>query len=116
MSYKDLIVWKKSILLVKEVYKLTDKFPESERFGLTSQIKRAVISIPSNIAEVHGRKSLKERSQFFSIAFGSALEVETQIYIAKDIFNLKETNIGEAEALLEEVLKILNVLSKKSSY
>ncbi len=113
MSYKDLIVWKKSILLVKEIYKLTQALPTSERFGLTAQIRRAVVSIPSNIAEGHGRKSLKERTRFFSIAFGSALEVETQLIISKELFNLSKADSLRAEELLTEVSKMLNVLANK---
>lgn len=115
MSYKDLIVWKKSILLVKEIYKLTNTFPKTEQFGLTSQIRRVVVSIPSNIAEGHGRKSTKDRVKFLSISFGSALEVETQLYIAKDLFKLNKENLKIAEDLLEEVLKMLNVMTKKTN-
>src|SRR5260221_1364943 len=84
-SYKELIVWQKAINLVKEIYLVSEKFPRTELYGLTSQIRRAAVSVPSNIAEGYGRKSIKEYSQFYSIAYGSLLEVETQIIIAKEL-------------------------------
>lgn len=76
-SYKDLIVWQKSFDLVRQIYQLTDNFPKMEIYGLTSQMRRAAISIPSNIAEGFVRKHTKEFSQFVSIAFGSGAELET---------------------------------------
>ncbi len=76
-SYKDLIVWKKSVDLVVEVYGFTNQFPKEELFGLTSQIKRCVVSIPSNIAEGRKRGSTKEYIHFLRIAFGSGAELET---------------------------------------
>jgi len=78
-SYKELIVWQKSMTLVKELYKLTESFPENEKFGLTSQMRRASISIPSNIAEGWGRLSRKNYIQFLRISRGSLFELETQI-------------------------------------
>lgn len=84
-SYKELIVWQRSIELVEEIFILTGNFPKSELYGIVSQIRRAAISIPSNIAEGYGRKSTKEYSQFYSIAYGSALELETQLIIAKKL-------------------------------
>lgn len=85
MYYKDLEVYKKSIELVKEVYKATNNFPNNETFGLVSQIKRAAISIPSNIAEGTARYSNKDTSRFIDIALGSMAEVDTQITIAKEL-------------------------------
>jgi len=85
MYYRDLEVWKKSIKLVKEVYYLVNEFPDDEKYGLTSQIKRAVVSIPSNIAEGASRYSDKESCRFIDIALGSIAEVETQIIIAKEL-------------------------------
>jgi four helix bundle protein len=76
-NYKDLVAWQKSMDLVASVYKITKEFPKEEVYGLTSQIRRAVVSIPSNIAEGDGRESKKEFSQFLSIAYGSLREVET---------------------------------------
>ncbi|MCJ7814188.1 MAG: four helix bundle protein, partial [Candidatus Atribacteria bacterium] len=77
-SFKDLIVWQKAYGLVLEVYKITKAFPRSEIYGLTQQIRRAAISIPSNIAEGYGRKHKAEYQQFLSIAYASLLELETQ--------------------------------------
>lgn len=110
-SYKDLIVWQKSIRLVEEIYKLTDKFPKSETFGLTGQMRRAAISIPSNIAEGYSRKHNKEFHQFIRIAFGSAAELETQIIIAKNLKLVEQERFKKSEELLNEVLRMLNKLS-----
>lgn len=112
-SYKELIVWQKSIQLVKEVFILTDKFPKSELYGLVAQMRRAAIAIPSNIAEGYGRKSPKEYVQFYSIAYGSALELETQIIIAKDLKFANDENFNKAEDLLEEVSRMLNSMTSK---
>lgn len=84
-SYKELTVWQKSIELVKEIYKITNQLPKNEIYGLSIQIRRAAISIPSNIAEGHLRKNLKEYLQFLRVAYSSSAEVETQLVIAKDI-------------------------------
>lgn len=84
-SYRQLIVWQKSIELVELIYKLTQGFPKAELFGLVSQIRRAAISIPSNIAEGYGRRSDKEYLQFYSFSYGSALELETQLFIAQKL-------------------------------
>lgn len=114
LSYKELIVWQKSIQLVKEVYKLTGSFPKSELFGITSQIRRAVVSIPSNIAEGYGRRSHKEYAQFYSIAYGSALEVETQLIIALKLKFALEEKFKESENLLNEVIRMLYVMIYKN--
>ena len=84
-SYKELIVWQKSIQLVIDIYKLTKIFPKEETYGLSSQMQRAVVSIPSNIAEGNDRNSSKEFSQFLRIARGSLAELETQIIISEKI-------------------------------
>jgi len=112
-SYKDLIVWQKSVQLVKEIYILTSKFSDSELYITTSQMRRAVISIPSNIAEGYGRKSSKEYSQFFSIAYGSTLELETQLIISKDLNFAQPKDFVNAENLLLEVSKMLNSMTAK---
>lgn len=77
-SYKDLFVWQKSIILVKKIYILTEKLPSREIYGIINQMRRAAITIPSNIAEGYGRKSRKEYGQFLRVAYGSSLELETQ--------------------------------------
>ena len=110
-SYKDLIVWQKSIQLVKEIFILTEKFPKSELYGIVSQMRRAAISIPSNIAEAFGRRSIRGSAQFYSIAFGSALELETQLIISKDLELASPDLFKNSEDLLLEVLKMLNKLT-----
>ena len=109
-SYKDLIVWQKSFAFAKLVYKLTARFPQSEVYGMTSQICRAAVSIPSNIAEGFGRGSTKERLQFFQIAFGSSSEVETQPLLAKELGFGNVSEYDQLEQLLIEVRKMLNSL------
>ena len=113
-SYKDLIVWQKAIMLVKEIFKLTDNFPKSEIFGLTSQMRRSAISIPSNIAEGYGRKSVNERLQFHKIAYGSGLELETQLIITKELGFVDNDLYIQIENLLKEVLKMLNVITSRN--
>lgn len=112
-TYKELIVWQKSIKLVKEIFLLTDKFPKSEVFGLTSQMRRCSVSIPSNIAEGYGRKSQKEYSQFYSIAYGSVLELETQLIIAREVKFMSESEYVRINSILEEVAKMLNFMNSK---
>src|SRR3989344_4639408 len=114
-TYKDLIVWQKSKLLVQEVYFLAEQFPSDEKFGITSQFKRAVISIPLNIAEGYRRRGAKERKQFFTIAFGSAAEIESLIDICKNLGVFKNIDFSKAESLLDEVLRLLNTFVKNSS-
>lgn len=112
-SYKELIVWQKGIDLVKEIYILTSKFPREEIYGLTSQMRRAAISIPSNIAEGSGRKSLKDYAQFYSIAYGSALELETQVIIAKELKFAQMKDYIKVDAVLQEVARMLNFMKTK---
>ena len=112
-SYKELIVWKKSIELVKEIYILTSKFPKEELYGLTMQMRRCTVSIPSNIAEGYGRKSRKEYRQFLSISYGSALELETQLIISRALNFLKVSGFEKSDNLLQEVLKMLNSMTTK---
>lgn len=109
-SYKDLIVWQKSIELVVLIYKLTENFPKAEIYGIISQIRRAALSIPANIAEGHRRNHLPEFIQFLGIANGSAAEVETYLEISKRLGFIKEDEAKDVENLLLEVLKMLNSL------
>lgn len=113
ISYKQLIVWQKSIELVKSIYKLTSLFPKDELYGITSQIRRASISIPSNIAEGYGRRSHKEYLQFYSIAYGSSLELETQLIISKKLSFASDDDYKIAESLLNEIIKMLYVMVYK---
>ncbi len=99
-SYRDLDIWKKAIEIVKEIYALTDEFPKSEIYGITSQMRRSSVSIPSNIAEGFRRQHNKEYIQFLYIALGSCAELETQITIAKELNYLT----ADKEAVLLEKL------------
>jgi four helix bundle protein len=114
-SYKELIVWQKSIKLVKEIYNVTKRFPKSELFALVDQIRRASVSIPSNIAEGYGRRSHKEYLQFYAIAYGSALEVETQLIISRELNLITQAEFGQTNTILTEVIKMLYVMVYKGS-
>ncbi|QED37785.1 four helix bundle protein [Antarcticibacterium arcticum] len=116
MDHKDLDVWKKSMDLVEEIYRVTKEFPDHERYGLTNQIRRSAVSIPSNIAEGSGRKGDKELLQFLSFALGSLAEVETQLIIAVRLVYVNE--IDSTLDLITEVRKLTlgyrNYILKKS--
>lgn len=110
-SYKELVVWQKAMDLVVAVYEITDHYPASEIYGLTSQIKRAAVSIPSNIAEGRRRSSKKDFCHFLVMAFGSGSELETQIEIVKRLPFGKKLNFNKIDALLDEVMRILNKMT-----
>jgi four helix bundle protein len=112
-SYRDLKVWQRSIQLSLAIYRLTAEFPKEERFGLASQLQRAGVSVPSNIAEGYGRGSRKDYKQFLAIARGSTLEVQTQLIIAKELGYCKLETLKHAESLSEEVSKMLYALIQK---
>jgi four helix bundle protein len=116
MDHKDLDVWKKGMELVERVYSMSRAFPDAERFGLTSQLRRAAVSIPSNIAEGAARKSDKELLQFLSIAIGSLAELETQYLIAIRLGFLEKdkslTNLINDEKQL--LLGFRNYIKKKT--
>lgn len=107
-GYKKLIVWQRSMELVVAVYALTEQFPKSEMFGLTSQMRRSSVSIPSNIAEGSRRKTTKDKAQFLHIAFGSGSELETQVEIIKRLPFGNSLDCSKVDSLLSEVLKMLN--------
>ncbi|TSC55341.1 MAG: s23 ribosomal protein [Parcubacteria group bacterium Gr01-1014_18] len=109
-SYKDLIVWQKSMDLVVRIYHLTQSFPQEERFGLISQLRRSAVSIPSNIAEGSRRGTKKDYRSFVLIAYGSGAELETQIEIAKRLDFLKSADSHQLDLLLQEIMKMLNKL------
>lgn len=111
-SYKDLLVWQKAITLVKEIYLLTKKLPEEEKFGLTSQMRRCSVSLPSNIAEGWGRNSTKSYVQFLRIARGSLMELETQLIICKELTYVSNENYNAINNLIVEESKMLNALIK----
>tara|TARA_R110002020_G_scaffold158989_6_gene342558 strand:+ start:71 stop:424 length:354 start_codon:yes stop_codon:yes gene_type:complete len=110
-SYKELIVWQKSIDLVSLIYNISKGFPEDEKFGLTSQIRRASVSVPSNIAEGWGRLSRKNYIHFLRISRGSLFEVETQIIIAKNLKYFDDSK--EIDNLIVEISKMLNAMMSK---
>lgn len=114
-TYKELIVWKKSMQLVKDIYLLTDQFPKEEIYGLVSQMRRAAVAIPSNIAEGYLRKHRKEFHQFLSISLGSAAELETQMIICESIPKFSKINFSVVKSLLVEVMKMLYVMLEKLS-
>ncbi len=111
-THKDLIVWQKSIALVKSVYALTQSFPQEEMFGLISQMRRCAVSIPSNIAEGHGRGSEKELVRFLEIALGSAAELETQLIIAKELNFVVAEDFETIISEVNEVVKMLSALNR----
>lgn len=110
-SYKDLIVWQKSMALVVTIYELTTTFPKSELYGITSQLRRAAVSIPSNIAEAWGRRSVKEYRQFYAISYGSVLELETQLLITQRLKFAHDSSYLKIYSLLTEVSKMLHVMA-----
>jgi four helix bundle protein len=110
-NYRDLIVWQKAMDLVVLVYDITARFPREELYGLTSQTRRAAVSIPSNIAEGQGRSSTREFLSFLSIAHGSLREVETQALIAQRLHYIDSPTAAELMELAAEVGRLLNGLS-----
>ena len=110
-NYKELKMWQKSIELCVLIYQATQQFPGEEKFGLTSQLRKASVSIPSNIAEGAGRKSNKEFAYFLSIARGSCYETETQVIIAEKLNYIIE--MEEIFKLIEEIQKMMFVFTQK---
>ena len=113
--FKELQVWQRAMELVEEVYSLVKILPKEEDFGLKSQLRRAVISVPSNIAEGNSRHTTKEYVNFLSIARGSNSEVLTQLLICNRLGYLNEEQIGKAIDLTEEISKMLNAMIVKLS-
>ncbi len=114
-NFRDLLVWQRGHKLVLGIYNLTTKFPVSEQFGLTNQLRRASVSITSNIAEGFSRKSIKEKLQFYYMAHGSLSEVENQVQIAKDVGYVDEKEYENIANLCLEVGKLLNSLINKTT-
>ncbi len=109
-TYRDLSVWQKAMELTVAVYEISKRFPKEELYGITSQIRRSVISIPSNIAEGKMRGSEAEFKRFLLIAYASGAELETQIELSKRVFGNSHDQYGKIEALLNEVMRMLNKL------
>ena len=114
-DYKDLLVWQKSMELAKEIYRVCALLPKHEQFTLSDQMRRAVISIPSNIAEGFCRKSDKEFAYFLRVAYGSKAELETQLYLCREIGYLSADEISTSLSLCMEISKMLRSLLKKAS-
>ena len=108
-SFKDLLVWQRSMEVAKNVYKITKQFPRSEEFGLSSQLRRCAVSVASNIAEGSKRGTQKDFLQFLRTAMGSAAELETQLLIAKDEY--EGVDYAKVFGLLDEVQRMLNKLA-----
>jgi four helix bundle protein len=110
-NYTDLIAWQKAMDVVAEVYKATRLFPKEEQYGLTSQLRRAVVSVPSNIAEGQGRWSDREFAHYLSIAHGSVREAETQILISERLGYIDARKRAELIAMTAEVGRLINGLA-----
>ena len=114
-SYKDLLVWQKGITLTKLLYELTGRFPTEEKFGLVSQIRRAAVSVPSNIAEGQARHTTGEFIQFISHAEGSVAELDTQLIIAVELGFARADAAAPAFQVIDELRRMLNGLRRKLS-
>ena len=114
MNHKDLDVWKKSMDLVEAIYMLTQKFPDAEKFGLTSQMRRAAVSITSNIVEGFSRRGLKEKIQFYAVSSGSLTELQNQVIVSKDICYLQGKSLQNIQNQLTIVQKFINGLIKSA--
>jgi four helix bundle protein len=114
LSFRDLIIWQRAIELCKEVYRLSQRFPTDERFGLTLQIRRAAVSVSSNIAEGHARQG-KEFRHFLSIARGSLAEVESQLALAVELGYIRNSDLNVISSQAREIRKTGSALSQKLS-
>lgn len=113
-SFTDLLVWQEGHLLVIEVYRLSELFPQKEIFGLTNQMRRAAVSITSNIAEGFSRQSAKEKIQFYHIAKGSLTEIQNQLFIARDVGFLEKKDFDGLSSRIDTVGRLLTGLIKKT--
>jgi four helix bundle protein len=112
LHYRELIAWKKSMTLVQKVYALSSGFSKDERYGLTSQIRRAAISVPSNIAEGQGRDSTREFIRHLSIAYGSLMEVETRVLIGQELGYLERESVSHFLKESAETGRVINGLMR----
>ena len=114
-SFEKLKVWQEAKKLVVEVYQLLDSFPKFEKYALCDQIRRAIVSVPSNIAEGSGRKSLKEQIHFLEISYGSLMESYNQLLIAVDLAYISEESVNAIKPSIDAVAKMINGLSNSYS-
>ena len=112
-TFRDLIIWQKSMRLVTEIYQITTVFPKEEIYGLTSQIRRCAISIPSNIAEGYGREGNKDYLKFLNIAIASLFEMQTQLEIAFNLYYINETQFKKTFEESREIERMLSSFYKK---
>ncbi len=109
-DYKELVVWQRAVELATQIYKMTSEFPSAERFGLTAQIRRAVTSVPANIAEGWARSSTREYMQFLFISRGSLSELETHLIVSRNLGLLQPSHLADAQAEIEQIGKMVNGL------
>jgi four helix bundle protein len=112
-SYKDLVLWQKGMDMTESVYRVSGELPVDERFGLISQLRRAAVSVPSNIAEGHQRSSTKDFLRFLSIASGSLAEVETLVELAFRLHSIHTTSVAEVAGQADEMGRMLRSLQKR---
>ena len=113
-GFDDLVVWKKSMALARSIYDLTAALPKEEKYGIVSQIRRAVVSVPSNIAEGHGRSSCREFSRFLSISLGSLREVQTLLYLTRDLgYADPSTELEQCEEVAKMIFGLKKSLETK---
>lgn len=112
-TYRDLDIWRRGVELVKRIYEVTEKFPKHEIYGLVSQMRRCVVSIPSNVAEGFRRYHNKEYKQFLYISLGSCAELETQITISKELKYIDESEENKCLELLDHICRMISNLIKK---
>ncbi|WP_299059307.1 four helix bundle protein [uncultured Polaribacter sp.] len=106
--YKDLKFWQLSRTFCKDIYQITNSFPDSEKFGLVSQLRRASVSIPSNIAEGASRKSNKDFARFLTISLGSSYEIETQLLISFDLGFIQQKQLENLQNILDQIIKMMS--------
>ena len=111
-DYRDLVLWQKAMALATEAHRTTNRLPRHELFGLTAQIRRAAVSVPSNIAEGAGRRTTREFIAFLHIARGSLSELRTQLLLARNFCYLSEADLVSTECLIDEVGRLLNAIIK----
>lgn len=113
-KFTDLNVWREAHVFVIEIYKITKEFPSEEKFGLISQMRRCAVSITSNIAEGFGRNTAKDKVRFYSIAKGSLFELQSQLYIAKDLNFIQQEYIDNSDEKIELISKLISGLIKSA--
>ncbi len=113
-GFEKLEVWNKSRALVVAIYKIIQQFPSEEKFGLTSQIRRAAVSVSSNLAEGSTRQSAKEKARFYEISYGSLIEILNQAILAKDLKFMTEKELEELRMEIEPISRMINALHKNS--